>query len=366
MNVQEWMFHQRLLAAPDAFENESRASWVQRLCGAHGYSMTRLRQISAMQTQHWDWDYEISIAAWTSLLEMAGLQRETCGQAIFGLGLLTKQFAADSVLLGLKRRPQYRWCSLCMAQDQVPYLRWEWRLTDLAHCHVHRVPLLEKCPWCGCEMHLHRAILVSAGPRNGVQDLATCGSCGMSLADGGASSTESCGTSELSAEQALLESLLIRLKLGYSEADSQMAFDFSDYGCAIPNALPVGRNNELGKKQPELPSPKNTKAGAKPLPSRPSKRSGGEISFATAVSRTRSRSQYSLFINGDTFKDGFVLASPESARLKWSRNLSDMSRAKVSRALKVVRAEWQAMGLRPGGAAGSTGAGADASGEGVP
>lgn len=167
----------RLLAAPPSLPNESPLSWVQRLCGAHQYSIARLRGITGLNPYVGDWDTGVSRSEWVGLLNLADINADSCGEGLYCLRHLCANFLRREILLYEKQMPRYRWCSLCLSSDPIPYLRWDWRLIGLNHCLIHRVPLDDQCGWCNSFLQVQRTLLVSS------PDLATCAGCGMALFD---------------------------------------------------------------------------------------------------------------------------------------------------------------------------------------
>ena len=47
------------------------------------------------------------------------------------------------------QRLGYTFCPLCIADQPVIHVPWEWSLCYLARCTIHSIPLLEGCPACG-------------------------------------------------------------------------------------------------------------------------------------------------------------------------------------------------------------------------
>ena len=46
-------------------------------------------------------------------------------------------------------RVRYSFCPSCLAEQKVVHVPWDWSLSCLSRCSVHRRPLLEVCPVCG-------------------------------------------------------------------------------------------------------------------------------------------------------------------------------------------------------------------------
>jgi hypothetical protein len=52
------------------------------------------------------------------------------------------------------RAPIYRFCPLCLAEDSIPYIRWQWRLVSTVCCERHKIVLHERCSKCGVQVDL--------------------------------------------------------------------------------------------------------------------------------------------------------------------------------------------------------------------
>lgn len=75
------------------------------------------------------------------------------------------------------RRIGYAFCSLCMSQQRVKHISWDWCFACVVRCNIHRVPLLDACPICNelDPISFESSISVS---------VPTCCSCGSDLSDG--------------------------------------------------------------------------------------------------------------------------------------------------------------------------------------
>jgi TniQ len=316
----------RLLAAPEPLRGESRGSWVQRLCGAHQYSMPRLHDITGIRPCLWDWDRAIPRSQWHALLAMANLAADSCAEAIQGLGILTNVFKGPSFFLHLAGKPQYRWCSQCMATDPVPYLRWEWRLKKLTHCTVHGTLLEDHCPWCGSGLHTHRALLVSVGRSVGVPDLATCAACGMALHDVNDTSPKNDPKSDASDD--LLNALLVRLKQPESLVDAQLELDFYRYAEALDVKISASNKASTVTKEDLIRIWEGVNFGL--------------IQLIGRFGRVRDPQSFPLRIDGHTFQHDHAEANPANFRLrKWSRLLQPGIRGRLAAVLRTIRRERQ-------------------------
>jgi hypothetical protein len=286
-----------LLAAPTAFVDESPASWVQRVSGAHHYSLRRLTMATKIRPQRFDWDSGVSDNDWGRLLKLSHVPSDSCGEARFGMRMLREQLPKVRHFCHDRDRPSYRWCSACFAEDSTPYLRWEWRLQVVKRCTAHETDLLEQCEWCNSPLTLQRALLVSAGAIPGVPDLATCGTCGMPL-------TVDCPKE---ADQSDIETTQIidQIKQHYLHGGRQLEIDFSGYGCPP-------RSTELRM---------------------------GASWFDLSVHRQVSLDQLPFHLNGDSFEADKCRESEVQRRDRWTDGLRPSDRRRLAEALQIVRGE---------------------------
>lgn len=314
-----------LLAASTALPRESPISWVQRLCGDHQYSLHRMSEVSGIRPIAGDWDTGVSPSEWASLLTLTGIEQDCCGEAMHGLTLLNARFPRQSFLLCEESRPRYRWCSICLQTDPVPYLRWEWRLLGVSHCLTHRVPLESQCPWCGEALPVHRSLLVMTGSSMGVPDLATCGCCGMSLFDPEGDDDEAHVDSTDEPSRRLMEELLTDLQQAYASDERQLKLDLDPYANAV-----LGRRRVAPLQDPNS--------------------AGGNEHMWTdmCIRRLPIRQPPPFQLNGSEFVDGFAMtANADASRRKWSQLLRPADRLLLTKALQTIRAEKNALRRPP-------------------
>lgn len=175
----------RLLLAPVAFPDESAASWVQRVTGAHQYSLKRFSLITGLRPAREDWDCLRSNAEWRHLVQLSDAAEDTCGLARYGLKTLRERLPKERHLRYYNGSPSYGWCADCLIDDETPYLRWEWRIKEVKRCKIHGCRLDLECGWCSSPLTVQRALLVACAGHPGVLGLDICAKCGMSLVDAG-------------------------------------------------------------------------------------------------------------------------------------------------------------------------------------
>ncbi len=237
--------HGSLLAAPAPLMDESRTSWVQRLCGAHQYSEARFRAIVGIKRPVKDWDRDLTVAMWQRIRQTANI-KTGCGEANFCLGEVCSATSPENVLLFDNNRPRYRWCSVCLATDPVPYLRWEWRLVDMYFCIIHRVPLDDQCPWCDNPLLGNASVLVSSGSRGGAMNLATCAVCGMPLFERVGDEEPERELDHLAEFSSAFIDMVRELKAAYRAAHQRPWVDFSAHMRHRPSTVSAGSEEPAG------------------------------------------------------------------------------------------------------------------------
>lgn len=175
----------KFIASPEPLKSESRASWIQRVCGAHGYSMKRFCECVEVDPHRIDWDFGVDAERWRGLAEDSGHSIE-CFERNDRDWALVKQLLSHSISpFSVDGKPASKWCAACLLTDSTPHLRWYWRIGELQTCPYHDVKLATMCPWCQSCMNLSVARMVPWGRLRGAANLAGCASCGMPfLADG--------------------------------------------------------------------------------------------------------------------------------------------------------------------------------------
>ena len=169
----------KLLASPATLLDESPASWVQYVCAAHQYSITRLELVLGAKPRFHDWDLRVSRQVWSK-----ALLRADCDPRSFAVAFSSSEYSSATIMgtSSLKlydAPPRYSWCSSCLEEDERPYLRWWWRFSSFTHCPKHHSPLVAQCGSCKSKLVLSYALMVDAGSRIPIPDLAHCQGCGL-------------------------------------------------------------------------------------------------------------------------------------------------------------------------------------------
>ncbi len=168
----------RFWAARPPLPNESRASWLQRLCGDHQYSFAVLTRVLRFRPQQFDWDRPLPTTERRRTLRMAGIERTDIPTSMDWLPVLSVESGQRSLMYRHNGAPCYRWCGACFEEDETPYLRWYWRLAHVRECWIHGVPLNQECNVCSYPFNVDKARLTGRSALS----LAECPKCGCSLA----------------------------------------------------------------------------------------------------------------------------------------------------------------------------------------
>jgi hypothetical protein len=151
MNSRESVF----LVRPPPLAGEALSSWRQRSGWANGYRLyptpdERLRRVDS------DLGNQAQVISWLA-------DTHQCDQAsVFDL---TFQRFLGSVVADIQPRHHPRWwlrarysaseknygpmfCPSCLAEDEEPYFRLDWRLGFLTSCTKHSCLFIDKCPVC--------------------------------------------------------------------------------------------------------------------------------------------------------------------------------------------------------------------------
>lgn len=184
-----------LVGLCNAIQFESPSSWLTRAALGQGTSVREL-------AMHIGWFPARDLDLMFGLLYRDGLPRnlpELAGLEVARRVLVGHQISRcrpdsgltagprqrvrklDGLMPTVRRRSRYRFCTLCLRADMVPYVRQEWRFDCWQFCPEHMCVLEDQCPSCSAPLELPVS-LVRAGPRKaGVADLSCCASCGDSL-----------------------------------------------------------------------------------------------------------------------------------------------------------------------------------------
>lgn len=174
--------------------DELLSSWLVRLAHGHGLKVqTFCNVIFGNRFQVWNRDVDRLAPKWL----VDELSRRTGTPLAIALGttlrayegVLYRRFRSAGILnwiLTLKMYHRKRkgfglqYCPACLAEDNAPYFRKQWRLALLTVCRRHGLMLLDRCPTCHTPIAVHRVDMskLMAGEDF---SLSFCHACGFDL-----------------------------------------------------------------------------------------------------------------------------------------------------------------------------------------
>ncbi|MGO4562733.1 TniQ family protein [Rhizobiales bacterium 3FA27D7] len=134
----------------DPLPDELLSSWVHRLAFANGIAPRSFAGVLGSRDGMWTPRLDVRLPRDVAVLLAS--QTGIAHEAISAMTLTDD--ACTPLLLPLRenaRRNRSTWmqyCPLCLANDDAPYFRKEWRLASRISCFVHGCGLRDRCPAC--------------------------------------------------------------------------------------------------------------------------------------------------------------------------------------------------------------------------
>lgn len=148
--------HSQFLVRPMPFDGESLSSWRQRAGWVNGYRLfplpdQRIRRADpdlGLNPQDIDWLAQTHGCSHASItgLSLRGISANLMGEHRVR-GVLPWWINARYGKIRSVHGAMY--CPACLAEDQVPFFRLNWRLGFTYACSKHGVALHDRCPHCG-------------------------------------------------------------------------------------------------------------------------------------------------------------------------------------------------------------------------
>ena len=170
-----------LYNVPKPIATESMCSWIARLSLSQGIPPSSLLKYLEID-QGPDLDYRVGKINLSALCKKTGMMKRRFKgiRAVFGsLALMGRQGKYFLLFSGSKAR--YRFCPLCLEQDDCPYFRIEWRFKIWHVCPLHKCFLEDQCIHCNAPVTLPVNMLSGGYKNMGISNLAMCHSCGQLL-----------------------------------------------------------------------------------------------------------------------------------------------------------------------------------------
>ncbi|WP_236016160.1 TniQ family protein [Brucella endophytica] len=136
--------------AVDPLPDELLSSWIHRLALANGIAPQPFASVLGLNTGMWSPRLDLRLPH--PLAMLLGNQTDLPAGKIAAMALTG--WALTPLVLPLRqnahrgRSTWMQYCPLCLAADEAPYFRRQWRLAPRISCFVHRCGLRDRCPAC--------------------------------------------------------------------------------------------------------------------------------------------------------------------------------------------------------------------------
>ncbi len=134
----------------DPLPDELLSSWINRLALANGMAPRPFSRVIGCGDGMWAPRLDLHLPSHlaTFLCEQSGLPSEAISTMILSSWALTPLLLPlrESVHRGRSTWIQY--CPQCLAEDETPYFRRQWRLASRVSCFAHGCGLRDRCPAC--------------------------------------------------------------------------------------------------------------------------------------------------------------------------------------------------------------------------
>jgi hypothetical protein len=180
-------------AHPKPFPDELLSSWIVRIAEENSIKLQTLSRL-LFGEQHSPWNRDIDRYApdWllNAICQNTGVdhrQAYNATLAVYAGRLYSKHTMAGqlrwilpTISQGTKRRGfSLQFCPACLAEDNIPYFRKQWRVALFTDCPIHKISLYDSCPACGapiCHFRRDFGLDLAQAP-----DLGFCTTCGFNL-----------------------------------------------------------------------------------------------------------------------------------------------------------------------------------------
>lgn len=134
----------------DPLPDELLSSWLHRLALANGIAPRSLAGVLGLDERMWSPRLDLRLPRHVAglLADQTGVPQEVVA------AMTTSGCAMAPLLLPLRDRAHrnrstwMQYCPQCLATDEAPYFRRQWRLASRVSCFVHGCGLRDRCPAC--------------------------------------------------------------------------------------------------------------------------------------------------------------------------------------------------------------------------
>ena len=167
-----------LCNVPRPFRNESICSWITRLSLSQGVSISAMLNYLELKV-FLDFDYQIEKLNIDSISKKTGLAiSDFKSQRTFFSSLRKYEYHSKRYLMRHKRNKRFRFCPLCLREDEIPYFRLEWRFKLCVSCPTHKCLLEDNCDHCKSPIFLPTNLFSKVSDSRPLESLSNCPSCG--------------------------------------------------------------------------------------------------------------------------------------------------------------------------------------------
>ena len=161
-----------LTSVPHALPHEAPNSWIMRAAAMQGCSHKEFASYLGFDFGH-DFDYLYYYAFAKESPYVQEVKALESGRMFFG----GKNQRGYRLRGAQGRRGRYRFCSLCLRDDQTPCFHLYCRIEQLVFCPWHRCLLEDWCPHCGKYVELARDMMEPGKGKQGIEDFSWCLMC---------------------------------------------------------------------------------------------------------------------------------------------------------------------------------------------
>ena len=170
-----------LYNVPPPLPRESICSWLTRLSLSQGVPLSVMLAYLDLKL-HIDFDYQIEKLNIDSISRKSGLLiSDFKSHRTFFRSLRKLQCQSKRYLMRHKRNKRFRFCPLCLKEDEIPYFRMEWRFKLCVSCPIHKCLLEDSCDSCQNPIFLPINLFSKVSDSRPLESLANCPSCGSQL-----------------------------------------------------------------------------------------------------------------------------------------------------------------------------------------
>jgi hypothetical protein len=147
--------------SPRPFSQELLSSWLLRVAAANCVSLNELLVGFELRNRRLEFEGTIDYRLTESTVEALAVFCRTPVRTIHNMAIAYRAPKQSPRLLlrftechrhcgrACSIRARYAFCSSCLDEQTTIHVHWEWALSFLLFCPVHRSPMLEACPSCG-------------------------------------------------------------------------------------------------------------------------------------------------------------------------------------------------------------------------